>query len=139
MVVIAIISIMTSISIVAFANSKRTTALETASREVMAVLREAQNYALSGKNIDSTCASYNVLAVNSTGSYFLKNNCALNYNFVLKNGVTFSSGGVISFLSPHGKLNGGGNKFVITNGTNSYAICVNNAGLITRKSGSVCP
>jgi prepilin-type N-terminal cleavage/methylation domain-containing protein len=142
--VIAIIGILSAASIVSFVNYRRQSALESASLEMVAVLREAQNYALSGKDINATnCVSYTVTAFNALPStdYILRNpaGCGLLYSYSLKNGTTFSVGGSIVFNIPHGRLNTATNSFRITNGTtNYYNICVNGAGLIYRKFNSGC-
>lgn len=144
MVVIAIIGIMTSISIVSFITSRRNAALEAASREVEAVLREAQNYALSGKNLtDPACVGFNVttfLEGATLSGYRVVNSC-MNISFSLKNRIVFSSGGTIRFLIPHGRLGiaPNVNYFRVSDGVNYYNICVNDAGLITRNFNSACP
>lgn len=142
MVVIAIIGIMTSISIVSFVTSRRNAALEAASREVESVLREAQNYALSGKNLTNpSCTGFNVRN-QGVSNYILFNNC-INMPFSLKNGVVFSNSGTIRFVIPHGRLETIApyvNCLSVSNGGNHYNISVNSAGLITRTlSPTPCP
>ena len=146
MVVVAIIGMLSSISIVSFVQYKQSTALESAAEEVLAVLREAQNYALSGKNIDPNCANYRVFpgTFPNNNRYFLRNPACNNVDntYYLKNGVTFSSTNGVAFRAPHANLVTNattGNSLTITNGTNSYNICVNDSGLITKNFNSACP
>ena len=145
-VVIAIIGILSAVSIVSFSAYKINTALDSASREVVAVLREAQNYSLSGKQISaaSGCSQYIVNAVTGAGgAYSLRNSCSsFNYSFNLKNGVRFTSGGDFIFDAPHGKLGSGSVTFFRVrhpSSTSFYNICINDSGLITRQLNLPCP
>lgn len=144
-VVISIIGILSAVSIVSFSTYKINTALDSASREVVAVLREAQNYSLSGKQISaaSGCSQYIVNATNSSSAYLLRNSCSsFSYGFNLKNGVNFTSGGDFIFDAPHGKLGSGSVNFFRIKHPSSgsvYYICINGSGLITRQLNSSCP
>ncbi|MFA6183794.1 MAG: hypothetical protein WC682_01690 [Parcubacteria group bacterium] len=140
-IMIAIIGIMSAISISAMAASKINSELETAAEEVMAVLREAQNYSLTGKNITPTCNVYTVAPVAGTSNYTLKNGaaCALNFNYSLKNNVIFSVGGAINFSAPHA-ASSGTTRFVLSKSAKFYTVCVNSVGLVRKLNGNVaCP
>lgn len=153
-IIIAIIGIMSSISIVSLVTTKRNSELESSAEEMVAVLREAQNYSLTGKEISSACSNYRVTLTGGS-SYFLQtyttnaggSPCGIinsSYNF--KNGVVPSAGvGYINFAAPHGSITrtaGGatGNWFVITlsKSGGSYYVCFNNAGLIKKTTSNVC-
>lgn len=143
MAVIVIIGIMSAISIVSFTSSKRSTELETAAEEITAVLREAQNYSLTGKNLKSGCNTYEVDFNPNSADFRLHNglgSCELNELYSLKNGVTVQVPGNTSFLSPHATVASGATRTVIQKGGSFYTICVNTSGLVKKISGSVlCP
>lgn len=142
---IAIIGIISSISIVSLVNSKRIAELDSAAEEVAAVLREAQNYALTGKDIVTGCGNYTVAFANGTGNYRLHNGggtCLLNLPYVLKNGVIISGSTDTTFIAPHANISGMGAGWrVITlnkgGGTPIY-VCINSAGLIKKSMSSLC-
>ncbi len=141
-VVIAIVGIMSSITITSFVTMRRDAALETAAEEVVAVLREAQNYSLTGKNLTSAaCATYTVDFTLGLGSFILNNGgapCTLNQSYSLKNGVTVYSVTATKFTAPHATTEK--SETVIQKGSAYYTICVNTAGLIKKLSGKVlCP
>ena len=127
-------------SIASLVTAKRNSELDTAAEEVMAVLREAQNYSLTGKSISSTCISYMVDFTNGSGNYNLTNGCALNQNYTLKNGVVVFSAIDTTFVAPHGDNSVPGSWRVITvskGGTNIY-VCINSAGLIKKSGNPFC-
>jgi prepilin-type N-terminal cleavage/methylation domain-containing protein len=116
MAVIAIIGIMTAVVIVSMSGQKDKKAVETAAREVAAAVREAQNYALTGKGAVSGCLGYTFSWTNSSVDYKFKGNgtCpAINQsNYTLKNGVKIvsSAGGCdasksFNFSFPRADLN----------------------------------
>lgn len=139
---IAIIGIMSAISIVSFTASKRSAELETAAEEVMAVLREAQNYSLTGKNLRAGCSSYTTVFTNASANFTLHNGlgtCELNQVYSLKNGVVIATIGSVIFEAPHATKSGI-SRILIRKNTSYYTVCVNTAGLIRKLSGNVaCP
>lgn len=143
-VLIAIIGIISAISIVSLVDSQRNAEVEAAAEEVVAVLREAQNYALSGKVIGAGgvgCSNYQVSFASGSPDYSIEMTgpCSgANLNYTLKNGVVVTSIvdiGNVSFSAPHGTSPNQG-YLVVEKGATSYSVCINKAGLITKKSGS---
>lgn len=143
MVTMAIIGILSAVSITAMTIAKRNAEVEAAAEEVVAVLREAQNYSITGKDASSTCGTYTVYFANNNPSTCrirngLVNPCVLDQTHTLKNGVTFSSIGNTSFTAPFGVISPAvGTRNIVTKGGTSYTICVNAAGLVTKHSGAV--
>jgi len=145
LVAMAIASILASISLVYSGNQREIKALETAAREVSAAIREAQNYALTGKNAGPGCNSYTFSYTNS--NYSVNNNCNINYTYTLKNGVTFSNSTLdsIHFSVPHGTVSGTGfnnNLKIIELSKNNKKIkvCVYLSGKIVETNiGGSCP
>lgn len=140
-VLIAIVGIMSAVSIVSLTTAKRNSELETAAEEVVAVLREAQNYSLTGKDITASC---NVYAVTFSGSsnYTLSNGgtCPINQTYSLKNGVTVS-GASTTFAAPHATVNlGSGWRTIAVSKSGSMVnVCINPIGLIKKMSvGDSC-
>ncbi|MFZ2153619.1 MAG: type II secretion system protein [Candidatus Moraniibacteriota bacterium] len=144
-VTIAIIGILSAVSITAMTIAKRNAEVEAAAEEVVAVLREAQNYSITGKDASPTCGTYTVSFANNNPSPStcrirngLVSPCVLDQTYALKNGVTFSSVGNTSFTAPFGVVSPAvGTRNIVTKGGTSYTICVNAAGLITKRSGAV--
>lgn len=140
MVTMAIIGIMSAVSITAMTVAKRNAEVEAAAEEVVAVLREAQNYSITGKDTSSACGNYSV-SITSATNYSLSNGanpCSLRQFYTLKNGVLFTTAVNTSFAAPFGAV--AATKNVLGKNGANYTICVNAAGLITKLSGNVnCP
>lgn len=143
-VVIAIIGIMSAVSIASYTTSKRNAELETSAEEIVAVLREAQNYALTGKETSSTCNVYLVDFTNVSANYTLRNGggCPINQTYTLKNGVVVSSGTDTTFTAPHATVNfvgAGWRTITVSKGGIVANVCVNSAGLIKKmRIGAAC-
>ena len=107
-IIVAIIGIMTSVLLVSTSGSRTDKALEAAAREVTATIREAQNYALTGKGAGAGCNTY--VFTYGAGAYSVSNGvaCSVNSSYALKNGVTFQNPGLLSFsfAVPHGAISG---------------------------------
>jgi prepilin-type N-terminal cleavage/methylation domain-containing protein len=163
-VVMAIISIMAGIVAVSFKTGRVEKELETNAREFAGIVREAQNYALTGKaitgsGIPSGAVPCRFLVAWSGGiykiNYIYKNNSSdicdnsnpyspsyLIVTYNLKNGVKFSNNSdeSLSFALPHADLDFSGSKSVIfTKESNNYAVCIYSDGRITDHSGTNCP
>jgi len=151
MAVIGIIGIMASMTVVSMNDARTNASLESAAEEIIAVMREAQNYSLTGKEITTGCGKFRVSRVNG-GSYRLRiyetnseTPCSgVNYLYTLNNGVELdSSNWEINFTAPHGDiistncLSGGVNWERIRVGRSGkyYTICFNKAGLIKKFPG----
>lgn len=126
MVVVAIIGITTSIMLLSFSNAQIKRQLETNAREFVGALREAQNYALTGKQavVGTKPCAFDVSWDDSAGvsTYVLKYRYRDNVtsvcdqtftmaSHVLKNGVVFSSSGTYSFDLPHANITYNGASF----------------------------
>lgn len=99
----AILSIMAAITIVSLSGTKTKQEVEGAARQVASAIREAQNYALTGKNITSTSTNracqFSVASTVNTASLSIKQasisgaSCgapAVATTYSLQNGVQFS-------------------------------------------------
>jgi type II secretory pathway pseudopilin PulG len=139
-IIIAIISMMTLVGLVSLQPGRVATQLETSAREVSAAVREAQNNALAGKNASagSNCAQYNFTYTAGSANYSVGtvpagSGCPLTV-YSLKNGVTFASGGLISFSIPFGTVSPATmNQIRLVKGSSSYYVCVNQAGNISEQ------
>jgi len=143
-VIIAIIGIMSAISIVSLTTAKRNSELESSAEELVAVIRELQNYSLSGKLNDAdspNCKNYRFSSVSSTGNYYIYNGaapgeCSINNVNTLKNGVKFSGVADIRFTAPHGVKSGGSTSITLVKGTTFYYLCVGTNGIINKKASA---
>lgn len=163
-VVLSIISIATGITLVSFSSQRVPRSLERASREVVAALREAQGYALSGRSSSGEDNCWIGLdSATGAAAYTLMNNyrtgatCATSANgtvasYSLKENVVFTGTERISFRLPRGEvlyLNGGamsvlgpgGSRIIgLTKGGSTRYICVYSTGrIIENGSSSTCP
>jgi prepilin-type N-terminal cleavage/methylation domain-containing protein len=149
-IVVAIISIMAGLIIVPLGTSRVKKELETNAREFVGVVREAQNYALTGKQIggNTACAFYVIWTTPSTYSlkYTPSGSCGATptniVSYSLKNGVTFSTGGSFNFALPHATLSfsSGSQATVFKKGTISHVVCTYADGHISDRPGSTtCP
>jgi type II secretion system protein H len=137
MVVVSIIAIMTGIMIISLNQSKNRQALKTSAGEVVAAIRETQNYALTGKSAGGSCNNYyfqfsgqNYTVYNGNGS------CGISDSYVLSESVNFNGSGTITFTAPHG--NTSGTTIVLSRGGDNINICVSDTGMI-QETFSSCP
>lgn len=157
MMVVAIIGIMTAISIVSFVNSRRNAVLSGEADVIIAAIREAQNYALTGKNINvgnpaHNCHLYRVIF--DPNSYVVRNgdtsacssNGGIKKEYPKKNGVTVSPGGNpwFQFEAPHATVSssialvGQWRAIILTKSGQSLYVCLNSAGVVKKSSSSSC-
>lgn len=155
MIVIAIIGIMTAIVLSSFGSGRIERELETNAREFASVVREAQNYALTGKVITATGipstsvpCSFQVTWTSTEYSliYRYKNSssddCSSSstypvLTYLFKNGVTTSSGGPVDFSLPHAVVSGAGD-IIFSKSSLSHAVCISADGHITDHAGGSC-
>ena len=140
----AIIGVMSSVIMVSLSNSKKEKSIEVAARQVAAALREAQNYALSGKGASSGCNGYTFFWTGS--SYGLKgygtcpNINETRYN--LENRVIFANSGSFELYFPHANLSIGGpisiDLKIETSGP-VYKVCVYQSGRVEEINSASCP
>lgn len=141
-IVIAIIGIMTALVFAISGPSRKSSELESSAVEVITALREAQNYALTGRQISADCTIYNMSL--SGSEYVLTNigggtgTCKLSQTYKLKNGVTFIGSPSVNFEAPHAIKSGAG-VIGLTKGGNNYYICINSMGVITKNPNPSCP
>jgi prepilin-type N-terminal cleavage/methylation domain-containing protein len=148
MIVVAIIGIVSAMMLVSFSGRRQTRNLEGAVREVMATLREAQNYALSGRAgaISENNTYYGVQIAPAT-SYSIVASSGTIANYTLKSGVTFSSGATtVSFTLPRGEVLVGGGplagsyRISLTNAGSNRYLCVYSTGrIIDNGAVAACP
>lgn len=144
--VIAIIAIMTAIGLIAVQSTRSKTALEAAANEVMASLRETQNYALTGKlgNETEKCSGYRFQSVANTDRYSIAgqasagSTCSFSVNQKLSGGVTFNGVYSETFSVPHGNVSNASLTIGLSRGGNNYYVCVNGAGRITKGPTTGC-
>lgn len=108
LVTVSIISVITAASIVSLGNLKQKKEVEGDARRLAASIREAQNYALTGRNIfrgtDDVPCMFQVRALGT--SYTLEQSNAGSCStfggeeIALSDGVTFGIGGTIRFRVP---------------------------------------
>ncbi|MDD5651925.1 MAG: type II secretion system protein [Candidatus Moranbacteria bacterium] len=141
MAVMGIVAVMTAVALSAIVNSRNRTELESAANEVMAAIRETQNYALTGKRDGSNdvCTGYKFTSdVAESNRYVISGEPSTCNFFVgqkLSGGVTFSGGSLsIEFTTPHADMIPSGTTIIITliKGGHNYCVFINNAGLITK-------
>lgn len=146
-IVIAIVGIMTSMIIVSLGTGRTQREVETNAREFASILKEAQNYALTGKQVGSgvTCSfnvtwsgsAYHLDAIAKSGS-----TCTGSSTFVatyaLKQGVVFQDSGSVSFSLPWAVTTA--ETVRLTKSSSTYTVCLNSSGSVVDYAGSnVCP
>lgn len=150
LVVVAIVSIASAIVISNFSASRVKEDTNASVREVMAVMRQAQNDALTGRQYVANAkpCRFQVSWAGSTYTYtfwyldsFGLCNTSLSVkSYTLKNSAAFSGVGSLSFSPPHGTVNPAvTNTIEITNSGSSRVVCVSATGLVTSAVGSTCP
>ncbi|MDX9855383.1 MAG: type II secretion system protein [Parcubacteria group bacterium] len=141
MAVMGIVAVMTAVALSAIVNSRNQTELESAANEVMAAIRETQNYALTGKKdeSDNVCTQYTFSPGTPTNNSYtilggpIQTCSNFSVTQKLSGGVTFNGSSSISFSTPHADVTPiGGATIVLIKGSNDYCVFVNNAGLITK-------
>ncbi len=146
-IVIAIVGIMTSIIVVSLGNGRTQREVETNAREFASVLKEAQNYALTGKQVGSgvVCSfnvtwsgsAYHLDAVAKNGSA-CTGSSTLVATYALKQGVVFQSSGSISFSLPWAVTTA--KTIQLTKSTSTHTVCLNSGGSVVDYAGSnACP
>lgn len=150
LVVMAIVGIMTAVVVVSFGSGRTEKELETNAREFASAVREAQNYALTGKQAvegGSACAfsvtwtDSSTYKLGSTPSGSCEATPTSLVNYSLKNGVTMNNFGTISFKLPWAAVvSGGGSQVIFSKSSGTYSVCINTEGKITDQVGSSsCP
>lgn len=134
MMAIAMISIMTAVTLASMNTQREKKAVESAAREVAATLREAQNYALTGKGLiaSSTICSY--IFSWTEGAGYRLTGCKTQ-NYTLKDRVKFGNTGSVSFSVPFSIISPIGTKDIaLSRGASSYHVCIYSSGVVSEKA-----
>jgi prepilin-type N-terminal cleavage/methylation domain-containing protein len=133
MITIAIMAIMTTVTLVSMNKGRELWAVKTAAREVAATVREVQNNALTGKGLTASSASCNytfswTTAATPPANVYNITGCRTQ-SYTLKNGVSFSgSGGSLSFSVPFSITSEANIK--LNKGSSDYYVCVYASGIV---------
>jgi len=140
MITIAIMGIMTTITLVSMNKGRELWAVKTAAREVAATVRETQNNALTGKDLkDQTISCVFTFRWQADSSNYFMEGCKTQ-SYVLKNGVTFGSpSGSINFEVPFSMLSGPTRTITVKKGVSAYNVCVYVSGAIKETADTICP
>lgn len=150
MIVIAIIGITSALVFVSLSTGKTGRLLERSSREVMAALREAQNYAVSGRStaINENNTSFGMQIVSATAYNVISSSGTVS-SYSLKEGVTFTSGATtLGFLVPRGEVTvagvalaaGASYRISLSKSGSMMYICLYQSGRIVENGGNAtCP
>ncbi len=141
-IIMAMIGIMSAVLLVSYGEKRADKELEAAAREVAATIREAQNYALTGKDAaggSTYTFSYGVV----NDEYGISNGNNINNNYELKDGVVFSGSGGFNFTAPHGTCSvilGTPEDIELNKGGKEIHVCVYSSGkVIETDIGGSCP
>lgn len=147
--VMAIISIGTAIVLVSLSGSRAEKELEAEARKVAAIIKEAQNYSLTGKNTAScvpiapSTTKSNRLTVTPNGNSYALSGCN-SAAYTLGYDIIFSGGTVnyVDFSVPHGAVTfdvaTATGRITLSKSGRTYSICIGTGGLVEEKSGSSC-
>ncbi|MFZ1626682.1 MAG: prepilin-type N-terminal cleavage/methylation domain-containing protein [Candidatus Moraniibacteriota bacterium] len=150
MIVIAIIGITSALVFVSLATGKTGRLLERSSREVIAGLREAQNYAVSGRStaINENNTSFGVQIVSATAYNVISSSGTVS-SYSLKEGVNFASGvTTLGFMVPRGDVTvagvplaaGASYRIDLSKSGSTVHICLYQSGRIVENGGNAtCP
>lgn len=147
LIVVAIIGIVSAMILVTFSGQRQTRNTERAAREVMAALREAQNYALSGRaGVISENNTYYGVTFTVGAAYSVVSSSGTIASYSLKNGIVASAASSVRFMLPRGEVYIGGaalsgsHRITLVNGASSRYICVYSTGrIIDNGSTAACP
>lgn len=159
MVVMAMTAIMIGVVLVSLDGARDRKNVEVEARKLAAVIREAQNYALTGKQFVSgrvTC-SVGVRAIGDgdegyivSYAYRSGTDCSDSPTAAtwvtnsLLNGVRFASTtDTFSFVVPRGEVNLGGNPnpipIQVSKNSATWSVCVYSGGRVVEAAGASCP
>ncbi len=148
LIVVAIIGILSAMILVTFSGQRQTRNTERAAREVMATLREAQNYTLSGRAgvISENNTYYGVNFTASSAAYSVVSSNGTIASYSLKNGIVASATSSVRFMLPRGEVYisgsplAGSHLITLANGGSRRYICVYSTGrIIDNGTTATCP
>lgn len=150
LITMAIIGIASSVIIVGLGSGRTERELEAAAREFASTVREAQNYALTGRQLTpatdpcqyqtSWSGSQYVLTYFANVGGACSNSTATTYG--LKGGVVFTSAGSVSYRPPHATNDIVGSRLVVfTKNSRFHSVCLYKNGRIFDQVGQLntCP
>ena len=145
LVTVAIIGIVSSITLVSMSEGKNIKEVEGAAFVASGKIREAQTSALTGKQHtpNTIPCAYRMIwgSTNITSSYVSKDgsgNCSVLTTIssaTLPSGVTFTNSGAVDFVLPHGRT-ALAQSLVLQKGTAIQSICIQTNGQIEIKQGA---
>jgi len=158
MIVMAITGIMLSVVLVNMQNSRKNSEIEAAGMQLVSLLREVQNNALTGKKIGSEEGEYSCafqFKINANGSYEIARGLKKDGNDSCEGGYDIESSPYangqlqqvrttaqsIIFTVPHGERIGG-SQIVLQHSADSnvkYSACISAGGNIEGIKGASCP
>lgn len=134
LLVMAIIGIMTSVVLVYLGDGKSDKELEGAMDEVLAVVRETQNNALTGKGVTSgvDCEYTFYYGAPDNKSYGFSGCSSASYS--LGDNVVFDNSGSFSYSVPFGNFSGADTTIVLEheNTGKTGAVCADSSGIIEK-------
>lgn len=158
MIVMAITGIMLSVVLVNMQNSRKNSEIEAAGMQLVSLLREVQNNALTGKKIGSDEGDYSCafqFKINTNGSYEIARSLKQSGNDSCEGGddmsdpyvtgglqkVKLNSQQTIKFTVPHGEMIGVSQIILqhVADSSVTYSACISAGGDIEGAKGSSCP
>ncbi len=151
LVVLAILSVMSSVMLFDYSTGRVTQELEGTAREVASAFREAQNYALTGyQGVAGTNPCRFVVSWGTTSyttTYWYKDGSgactqsAILGSYTLGSGTAFAGTGNFYFTLPHAAVSfaTASQPVVVSKAGTSYVVCTYQSGLINHFSGTTCP
>ena len=153
LIVISIVGAISAVVLTSFGSGQTRRELEVGAREFATVIREAQNYALSGKKLPGggdPCVfgitwggtSYDIIYKDEAGCGSASVTTLSSHT--LQRGVVFlTASSSFFFTLPHANLSpvpgGGSYGITLRKGSQSQTVCVYTNGSVTDVSGSTCP
>jgi prepilin-type N-terminal cleavage/methylation domain-containing protein len=153
-ITVAIIGIASTVVLAGLGGGRAEREVEASAREFASVVREAQNYALTGRQLTSNTDPCRYQVGWSGSQYSLTyfyapagGSCAAPASptpttYALKGGVAFSSAGSAYYRPPHAANDISGSKLVVLTKNGSYhSVCLYGNGRVLDQAGqlSVCP
>lgn len=152
LVVMAIIGITASIVLTDWSGGRKSQQLNNSAQEVGAVIREAQNYALTGYQgvagsepcyfqVSWSGSSYSLGYQYKDAGGACNQSVAGFHSYALKDGVTFSGASSFNFSVPHAASSfGAGPQAIILTKQGIFAVvCVYSNGRVENYTGNSCP
>ena len=143
MIVIAIAGIMTAVSLVSMSAARQKRDVEIAAREVATAVREAQSYALTGKNLKTKTTDCKFIFTWESSSYKVSD--CKDQSYSLKNNVTFYDGNKsLSFDVPFANITSAVpfpiDIDLIKGSTGyHYHVCIYESGIVNEQLSSCTP